>query len=283
MLNTDYISVRVLEVIADALGVIGVGALVHSIVGYVQHKFMDAPQKDAPWMLGGGILILAVNTLMLAHVSQSVAEANQAPKFGAEFQSGQNAYIRGAMNHAIEGVTEGGGIYVLNSFEARYHGLSGNPSEVAHAEEARNTYFTVIEKKMGQVNYHRVLQVREDETANLATLVGPTYTQHLKKMVTLQEHPVSGVSTSLMVAVAQYSASFGMVENGTGVSYLMLQVDHRLSLKEGYDVAGNMIISDPNKTIIREFKTLFNGVEAKGRYVRAEDLEPGAGPIVIQK
>lgn len=215
------------------------------------------------------MFILALNVFMVALLLVKVDDLHRAQRIQARFYPASEAYTE--MKRVLSEAKEGGTIYVLNSFEDPYVGLDrSNPG----AEEARREYFGVIEDKLGRVNYRRVLQVRDVAHPKIAGLVDPTYAQHFRNMVALQDAPKNEIVTSLQVAPARYSMSFVIVENVNGRSFLTWQVDRHLPDQGGYKAAGYMIVEDPDQVIIRHFKGLFNEVAHESRLVRMEDIEP---------
>src|SRR3954453_18328483 len=119
----------------------------------------------------------------------------------------------------------GGTIYAVNSFEIPYRGVAPhNPKDMATAEDARKSYYKAINDKMGQVNYHRILQGHDTNNPKIGDLVDSVYLQHFKDMLALGGSD-KAIQTRLWVAPTRYSMSFVIVENPGGDSYLIWQVD----------------------------------------------------------
>lgn len=230
------------------------------------------------------MFMLAVNTFMVSLLVVRIDNLHREQRIRADFLPPRAAFAK--MQEAIADAGEGSTIYAVNSFEVPFLGLYANSEEAVRAEEARKQYFDLIETKLSQINYYRIIQIRAKETANLATLVGPTYIQHFKAMLDFQEKSEGDKATSLRISHTHYSMSFVIVEKATsGRSYLFWQVDNRLPTQGelgGFKAAGYMYVIDPDEVIIRRFMSLLRQVEqAKGvRPVHREELEPTSPPAL---
>lgn len=269
----DYDLLRhVLEILGSGAAVVAGTAALHLLYEQVSHQATD--RHKLAWAIV--MFILALNTTMVALLLHRLDDLHSTQRIHAHFSNGPEDYA--LMRNAIEQAKTGGTIYAVNSFEIPYRGLAPHdPKDIAAAEEARKGYYKAINEKMGQVSYHRILQVHDTNDPKIGDLVDPTYLRHFRDMLAL-EGSEKAIQTRLWVAPTRYSMSFVIVENPQGDSYLIWQVDKHLE-NGGYKAAGHMIVEDPDEVIIKDFKVLFNGLEQQARHVRLEDLGPSVGMV----
>jgi hypothetical protein len=271
-MRLDYDLLRnVLEIIGSATAVVAGTAALHLLSEQVSRGAID--RQKLGWALV--MFILALNTTMVALSLHKLDDLHTAQRVHAHFSNGPEDYS--LMRDAIEQAKPGGTIYAVNSFEIPYRGVAPHDSkDMPTAEDARKGYYKAINEKMGQVNYHRILQVHDTNDPKIGDLVDSVYLQHFKDMLAL-ENGNKSVQTRLWIAPTRYSMSFVIVENPGGDSYLIWQVDKHLE-EGGYKAAGHMIVEDPDQVIIRDFKVLYNTLEQESRHARPSDLSFGISP-----
>lgn len=268
---------RVILFLAGSVVAVAGTAAVHAAYEHFSPKVKTRNRLGWAFIL----FALAVNTFIISLAALRVEDLHKSQRLEVNFYPATKAYAK--MQEVIADTKPGGTIYAVNSFEVPFRGLVNDAALVAEAQ--RKEYFRLIEEKMGHANYYRVLQIRDTETSNIAALVGPTYIEHFKKVMALQETPDRETVAKLQVAHAHFSMSFVIVENIGGRSHLIWQVDNRLPGDSGYKAAGYMIVDDPDQVVVHHFKTLFYQVtEEKGvRRVRPDELLPTAGAALPGK
>lgn len=277
MLWNEDILGRVLIGLGTSAAAVAGAAAIHVLYDIFSGKIREKNRLGWAFLL----FMVTVNTSIASLLVAKVDSLHKEQRIRADFLPPRAAFSK--MQEAISDAGEGSTIYAVNSFEVPFLGLYANAEEAARAEEARKQYFELIEKKLDKINYYRIIQIRDTETANLAALVGPTYIQHFKAMLDFQERSEGDKATSLRVAHTHYSMSFVIIEKATsGRSYLFWQVDNRLPTKGGFKAAGYMYVIDPDEVIIRRFMSLLRQVEQeKGvRPVHREELEPASPPAL---
>lgn len=267
MLASNDVLIRAMSILGTGIVAVAGAASVHAFYEIATHKVKRKTKMAwafAMFALAVNAWLVSLSLLKLEDLRKATDELKAERPIETRYYPAADAY--GEMRRVIGEAKEGGTIYVLNSFEVPFRGIE---------DDTRKRYFALIEEKMRHVNYKRLIQIRDSETLPIGDLIGPTYIDHFKKVIALQDRPDGDVVTSLQVARAQFSLSFVIVENPGGSSYLIWQIDKRVVEEDGYKPVGYLIVTDPQQLFIRHFRALFNQI-AQGpnvRRVRLDDLK----------
>jgi hypothetical protein len=152
-------------------------------------------------------------------------------------------------------------ILAVNSFTEMFEG-----SQQLGSEPQRRSYFEAIEKKIGKVNYHRILQVNTEHLmeGELSHKIVSSYEEHFLNIVEMRDKGSANRLVLLDQVPAKYPISFVIVSNHNDSSYLIWQVnEHVISETRPTDalkLRGVFLITDPDEQIIQYFKGWFSEI-----------------------
>jgi hypothetical protein len=153
----------------------------------------------------------------------------------------------------------------------------GDPTS-PEVESAHEAYFAALERKLGKVNYHRIVQYNDSiPTGDLDKYISLAYRKHLAKVI---EHRDAGPAhhvVRLDKVPPRYPVSFVIIENeGTG-SFLIWRLDEFATMsKEGpvFRPRGLFLVTDPEHQLIQHFRDWFTRLtnDADTRPLRKEEF-----------
>ena len=154
-------------------------------------------------------------------------------------------------------------------------------SESHQAEKERRAYFEAIEKKIGRVDYQRLLQLNYEhlEEDGLSRRIAPSYREHFINIIAKRDRSGSNRMISLDRVPAKYPTSFVVITNRNENSYLIWQVNEHVfvdnELTEAIKLRGVFLIVDPDEQIIKHFKSWFSEINNNGRKkaIEKDDLQ----------
>jgi hypothetical protein len=177
-------------------------------------------------------------------------------------------------------------ILAVNSF-VEIGGQAGDEQVMARSR----SYLQSIDRKLGKVNYHRIIQLAEADLARLphgsvAPLIAENYSEHYRRMLQVSENSPGQRAAVLEAVPAKYPTSYLMVQNKEDGQYggrLIWQMhEHVPDGVRGDEVqlTGLIIIIDPGGSILRTFVEWFEELRKSTLVYRltAANLAPEPAP-----
>lgn len=247
----------------NAVSAVAGGAILH----FTEEHLSEHVANSRGIGLAFTLFALAVIAFTLMKLYERVDDLFQQQRYIVSFypcnntQGAVRAYK--ALQEIMDNLPEDGhtNVLVVNSFIEKFEQFSDE------AEMSRLGYLEAIEKKIGKINYSRLLQVRdEDLYGPLSDRVAKTYKLHLANILSHQDE-LAEVRTTLEIVPSVYPLSFIIIETTDQNNYLLWQIEEHVPLtvpdKKSYRVAGYLIIRDPDRRVIRYFKEWFNRVASQ--------------------
>jgi hypothetical protein len=184
------------------------------------------------------------------------------PESAHRHQQGTQLY--GACAQLIDSVSEqpGSWIVAVNSF-VEIWGQAGDDQ----VEAASRRYLATFDKKIGRVQYTRIIQLSPNDLEQLpgksiAKLIAPNYLEHYQKIVKASETSRGDKLAYVEAVLAKYPISFVLVHDATdsesGGSLIFQMNEHvHNGRPDSVQLTGVWIIKDPNGIMTRTFKDWF--------------------------
>lgn len=237
-----------------------------AIVANVAERLIGERIADPKSVLGWAFIAfsIAVIAFVLARIYAAIHELQKQQAFRLNFYpcttSKETIQAYTALMELMRDLPENKqtSVRVLNLFVESFQQLHGE------AEKSRRKYLEVIEQKINKVNYHRIVQVRAQEIdGTWIRRVAQNYQDHFGQILKKRGQS-SSVTTLLEVVPAVYPLTFIIITAGTNRNYLLWQIEEHIPYSNAdtnsYEVAGYLIIADPEQLIIEHFSRMFNKV-----------------------
>lgn len=265
--------------IAFALAVLG-----QALLGQLSQTVADKASTQATWLTVILIFSLIVAIAILASLRGSVEELTRRAGLSVQYyplDSGKHSPERdekaralyAAARMVIESAHEDDDtrIYAVNSFVE----IGIQPGD-AHVKDHSLRYLDSLNRKLGKVTYHRIVQLSEDDMNRLerqpdesiAKLVAENYLAHYREIVKAGQQ---GKEAVLEAVLAKYPTSFVLVQNAADGKYggrLIWQMHQHVDGQERKDIVeltGIYIVNDPDGILVGTFVRWFNDLRAAQR------------------
>jgi ketosteroid isomerase-like protein len=262
------------SLLVAAIYVIFGGAVLNLIENLAQSRVTG----PTPWLVAAILMVLSLVIFLQRRVESRIEDLHRRQRLSVQYFAGGSGAAGQAVYRAAAGLIEKATgpdckIQAVNSFIEVF----ANSTDQA-AESDRSSYLRTIESKLGQINYHRIIQLNaRDRTAlariRIGDVISKDYGEHYAKIVEYvrRARPTTGtgarVVTRLDAVPARYPTSFVLIKTPDG-SHLIWQMnehvphvprsgDHPIE-DEKVRLAGVFIISDPDEQITQHFERWFN-------------------------
>jgi hypothetical protein len=245
-----------------------------TIWNVIQEQISRGVVKSDTWVVAFIVLCFASIVLMIRYVVYQVDDLHRKNRIRIQYYSSSDLSGADRIYHEprklIEQIPEDGTskIIAVNSFVEIFQ-----ESDDPKAEEFRSTYFRAIEKKLGKVDYHRILQLNYpiyQSTQNINQIkndvftnrIAKNYKEHFAKIIEFRDSGKFQSEIRLDRVNAKYPMAFIIIENKEGTNYLLWQINEHINTSNGlsnaFKLTGVFLIEDPDQQIIRHFKAWFN-------------------------
>ncbi|MFE0529061.1 hypothetical protein ACFW0V_15835 [Micromonospora parva] len=265
--------------IAFTLAVLG-----QALVGQLGQNVADKATTQSTWLTVVLIFILIVAIAILASLRGSVEELTRRAGLSIQYyplDPGRHSPERdekaralyAAARMVIESANEDGDsrIYAVNSFVE----VGVQPGD-AHVKDHSLRYLESLNRKLGKVAYHRIVQLSHFDMARLerhpdesiAELVAENYLAHYREIVKAGQQ---GKEAVLEAVLGKYPTCFVLVQNAADGKYggrLIWQMHQHVDGQPREDIVeltGIYIINDPDGIFIGTFVRWFNDLRAAQR------------------
>lgn len=227
--------------------------------------------SDSPWLVIFLVFSMALLIIMMNRIVRLVEGLSAKNRLLVRYYSTNDLErVYDESQKIIEEAKEDGTAIILavNSFTEMYEDSSQQKSV---AEKARQSYFEAIEKKIGKVDYHRILQVNTEHIieGELSHKIASSYETHFLNIVKKRDQGNSNKLIILDQVPAKYPTSFVIVSNKSNSSYLIWQINEHVvskdSATDALKLKGVFLITDPDEQIIQHFKGWFSEISNSPR------------------
>lgn len=263
------------------------GVVVTTVLAVVGTTFLNKIQELISWFITPGgmwtvFLLLAcmiIIIIMLQRIYLQVEELHSKSRLSVRYHSlSEPGGVESVYNESRKFIEEAeeddySSIKAVNSFVEMF-----KESESKEAELQKRRYFEAIERKIGRVDYHRLLQLDNEhlEEGKLSDRIADSYREHFIKI--LEKKGTSKKQVALDQVPAKYPTSFVIIKN-KHTNYLIWQINEHVVIEnevtDAIKLRGVFLIVDPDKQIIQHFETWFKEIENtdRKRSISKEDLE----------
>lgn len=244
----------------------------------IESLVQDRISGPTPWLVAAILLVLALAIYLQRRIESRIEELHRRQRLSVEYFAGGSGTSGHAVYRAAQGLVDKASgpdctIMAVNSFVEVF------ADSTDQAEESdRTSYLRTIESRLGQTNYHRILQLNARDRDALSRIkigdvISKNYGEHYEKIVEhvqkQRSHTGLGakVVTQLDAVPARYPISFVLLKTPEG-SYLIWQMNEHIPHspdinnhpieEEKVRLAGVFIISDPDEQITQYFERWFN-------------------------
>lgn len=282
--------------ISVLIAVIGQG-----IIEFGIHIFGGKTSSSETWLIGLVLIVLVITTGMLSNLYKSVSELKSRAGFSIAYyrldpglQSSERDRQASAMYSAciqvIESAQEDGNssIFAVNSFVE----IGGQPGDGQVEVESRR-YLKALEKKLGRVSYHRIIQLADYDLnrlpeGSIGDLIAPNYREHYRAIVTAGGNSPGRRAAIVDAVPAKYPISFVVVQNlqdGEFGGRLIWQMNEHVQRNaphpDSVQITGVFIVTDPEGVMLRTFAEWFEELKKANPHrltVRNLDTDVGTAP-----
>jgi hypothetical protein len=282
--------------ISVLLAVIGQG-----IIEFGIHIFGGKTSSSETWLIGLVLIVLVITTGMLSNLYRSVSELKSRAGLSIDYyrldqglQSSERDRQAGAMYsaciHVIESAQEDGNsrIFAVNSFVE----IGGQPGDGQVEIESRR-YLKTLEKKLGLVSYHRIIQLADYDLnrlpeGSIGDLIAPNYREHYRAIVKAGGNSPGRRAAIVDAVPAKYPISFVIVQNpqdgefgGRLIWQMNEHVQRNATHPDSVRITGVFIVRDPEGIMLRTFVEWFEELKKANPYrltVRNLDADLEATP-----
>lgn len=262
-----------------------------TIWNVIEEQISSGVAKSDNWVVAFMVLCFASIVLMVRYVVYQVDDLHKKSRISIQYYSSSDSNgaerVYSESRKFIEQAAEDGTgrIIAVNSFVELFH-----ESDDSKAEEFRLAYFKAIEKKIGKVNYHRIMQLNyskhfgnqnpDQSSGQITKRIAKNYREHFINIVRKRDSGNSQYEIRLDSVNAKYPVAFVVIENKEDTSYLVWQINEHVSTDDGlsdaFKLTGVFLIEDPDQQIIRYFKSWFNQLANSDtlRPIQLADLDP---------
>jgi uncharacterized protein len=231
-----------------------------------------------PWLVAAILLVMSFIVFLWRRIELRIDDLHRRQRLSVEYYPGGSGASGQAVYAAAAGIIEKATgpdcrIMAVNSFVEVF---ADSTDEAAEAD--RSSYLRSIEAKLGQVHYHRIIQLNARDRDALSRIrigdvISKNYGEHYRKVVEFVQptRSIAGrgadVTTLLEAVPARYPMSFVLITTPDG-SYLIWQMNEHvphsqesnghLTDDDKVRLAGVFIISDPDEEITTHFERWFN-------------------------
>jgi hypothetical protein len=250
-----------------------VAVLGQALVEFGIHIFGGKTSSSETWLIGLTLIVLVIATGMLSNLYKSVAELKRRaglsinyyrldPGLHSSERNRQAVELYSACSRVIDSVLEEGSsrIYAVNSF-VEIGGQAGD----GYVEAESRRYLKALEKKLGLVSYHRIVQLADYDLERLpegsiGDLIAPNYRDHYRAIVKAGDNSLGRRAAIVDAVRAKYPISFVVVQNpqdGEFGGRLIWQMNEHLqddvTHPDSVQLTGVFIAIDPEGVMIRTF------------------------------
>jgi ketosteroid isomerase-like protein len=244
----------------------------------VENLVQERISGPTPWLVAAILLVLALAIYLQRRIESRIEELHRRQLLSVEYFAGGSGISGQAVYRAATALVDKASgpdcqIMAVNSF-VEVFADSTDPAE----ESDRTSYLRAIESKLGQTNYHRILQLNARDRDALSRIrigdvISKNYGEHYQRIVDSVRKPRpraalrGSVVTRLDAVPARYPTSFVLIKTPDG-SHLIWQMNEHVPhdpAANGYPIeeekvrlAGVFIISDPDEQITQYFERWFN-------------------------
>jgi hypothetical protein len=248
------------------------------------HIFGGKTSSSETWLIGLTLIVLVIATGMLSNLYKSVAELKSRaglsvtyyrldPGLNSSERNRQATELYAACRREIDSVIEDGNsrIQAVNSFVE----IGGKPED-SYVEAESRRYLKTLEKKLGIVSYHRIIQLADYDLRRLpegsiGDLIAPNYRDHYRAIVKAGGNSPGRRAAIVDAVRAKYPISFVVIQNSQDGEYggrLIWQMNEHLQTHathpDSVQLTGVFIIHDPEGIMIKTFIEWFE--ELKSSY-----------------
>jgi hypothetical protein len=150
--------------------------------------------------------------------------------------------------------------------------IGGQPGD-DHVEKESRRYLATLDKKLGLVRYHRIIQLAEQDLARLPNgsigdLIAPNYCDHYRNIVKNGDHSPGRRAAIVDAVRAKYPISFVVIQNprdGDFGGQLIWQMNEHVHGDAGHhdsvQITGVFIVKDPEGIMLRTFVEWFEELQ----------------------
>lgn len=228
----------------------------------IQEYFAAGVLESRTFILVFNLVCLGFFLILFSHTVGRIENLYKTRRLSIRYipidgRDGKELYVEAAkfIEEAKEDGT--GQIFAVNSFLEVF-----KESEDEAREEYRKMYLSTIERKIGKVDYHRVIQVKysDEENINIADRISKNYADHYKHIIEARANSKNNKITRIDVAPALYPESFVVISNQNQTNYLIWQISKHVPNPdkiEAVKLTGVFLIVDPDEQIVKYFKDWF--------------------------
>jgi len=262
-----------------------------TIWNVIEDQISNGVAKSDNWVVAFIVLCFASIVLMVRYVVYQVDDLHKKSRISIRYYSSSDSNgaerVYSESRKFIEQAAEDGTgrIIAVNSFVELFQ-----ESDEPKAEDFRLAYFKTIEKKLGKVNYHRIMQLNYSQHFSnqnpsqthdqITKRIAKNYREHFTNIVKMRDTGKSQREIRIDSVNAKYPVAFVVIENKEDTSYLVWQINEHVNTDDGlsdaFKLTGVFLIEDPDQQIIRYFKAWFNQLANSDtlRPIQLADLDP---------
>lgn len=270
-----------------------------ALVELAIHIFGGKTSSSETWLIGLTLIILVIATGMLSSVYKIIVELKKRaglsinyyridPGLDSPERNHQAAALYSACCRVIDSALEDGSsrIIAVNSF-VEIGGQAGD----GYVDAESRRYLRTLEKKLGLVSYHRIIQLADYDLdrlpdGSIGDLIAPNYRDHYREIVKAGSNS-RGRRAAIVDAVrAKYPISFVVVQNPQDGEYggrLIWQMNEHLQSgaahPDSVEITGVFIVSDPEGVMTKTFFEWFEELKkASPHRLTVQNLQVDVAP-----
>lgn len=224
--------------------------IILAIIHLIQHIISKKAEKGT-WLV---LLVLVTTGITCFMVAQQMAKVEQI--YSRERLSVRFFGVDGPINcfdearRLVHETSKGSQVLVVNYFP--YEDLKNEQTE-----SSRRDYMHEIEAKLGQIDYHRIIQLPTRTLGtNLRDVVGARYLNHFQSVVESRDSKKLSGRVQLQQVEALYPMTFVIIKNPNKTSHLILEV-RNVDAKGVQQAIGALIVTDPEDEVVPYFESLY--------------------------
>jgi hypothetical protein len=244
-----------------------------ALVEFGIHIFGGRTSSSETWLIGLTLIVLVIAIGMLSNLYKSVGELKSRaglsityyrldPGLDSPDRNRQAAELYSACIRVIDSVLEDGNsqICAVNSF-VEIGGQAGD----RYVEAESRRYLKTLEKKLGLVSYHRIIQLADYDLRRLpdgsiGDLIAPNYRDHYRAIVKAGGNSAGRRAAIVDAVRATYPISFVVVQNpqdgefgGRLIWQMNEHVQSDVAHPDSVQLTGVFIVIDPDGVMIKTF------------------------------
>jgi ketosteroid isomerase-like protein len=250
-----------------------------AVLNLVENLATDRIARPTGWLAAAVLVALSLAIFLQHRIELRIEDLHRRQRLSVQYFAGGSGAAGQAVYRAATSLIEKATcadckILAVNSFVEVF----ADSTDTA-AEADRKSYLRTIESKLGQVSYHRIIQLNaKDRNAltkiRIGDVISKNYGEHYKRVASFVSRSSgdtglgASVVTRLDAVPARYPTSFVLIKTPVG-SHLIWQMNEHVPQdspgmgnsfieEERVRLAGVFIISDPDEQITRYFERWFN-------------------------